>query len=98
MFYKEDGEYIILKIKAQPQASRSEFCGLYGEDAIKVRVAAPAVEGAANKELTKFLAKQFKVPKSSIEFVSGQSSKVKLIKIPRSEKLSNYIEGLKDGR
>ena len=98
MFYKEDGEYIILKIKAQPQASRSEFCGLYGEDAIKVRVAAPAVEGAANKELTKFLAKQFKVPKSSIEFVSGQSSKVKLIKIPKSEKLSNYIEGLKDGR
>jgi len=98
VFYKEDGEYIILKIKAQPQASRSEFCGLYGEDAIKVRVAAPAVEGAANKELTKFLAKQFKVPKSSIEFVSGQSSKVKLIKIPKSEKLSNYIEGLKDGR
>jgi len=98
VFYKEDGEYIILKIKAQPQASRSEFCGLYGEDAIKVRVAAPAVEGAANKELTKFLAKQFKVPKGSIEFVSGQSSKVKLIKIPKSEKLSNYIEGLKDGR
>jgi len=92
VFYKEDGEYIILKIKAQPQASRSEFCGLYGEDAIKVRVAAPAVEGAANKELTKFLAKQFKVPKSS------QSSKVKLIKIPKSEKLSNYIEGLKNGR
>ena len=98
MFYKEEGEFIILKIKAQPQASRSEFCGLYGDDAIKVRVAAPAIEGAANKELTKFLAKQFKVPKGSIEFVSGQSSKVKLIKIPKSKKLSNYIEGLKDGR
>ncbi len=95
MFYKDDGEYIVLKIKAQPQASRSEFCGLYGEDAIKVRVAAPAVEGAANKELIKFLSKQFKVPKSSIEFASGQNSKVKLVKVPKSEKLEKFISELK---
>ena len=95
MFYKDDGEHIVLKIKAQPQASKSEFCGLYGEDAIKVRVAAPAVEGAANKELAKFLAKQFKVPKSSVSFVSGQNSKVKLIKVPKSEKLEKFISSLK---
>ena len=92
MFYKDDGEYIVLKIKAQPQASKSEFCGLYGEDAIKVRVAAPAVEGAANKELAKFLAKQFKVPKSNVSFVSGQNSKVKLVKVPKSEKLDIFIQ------
>ncbi len=92
MFYAEKEDYIILKVKAQPQASKSEFCGLYGDDAIKVRVAAPAVEGAANKELIKFFSKQFKVPKSSIEFVSGQSSKVKLIKVPKSEKLEKFIE------
>ena len=98
MFYKDDGESIVLKIKAQPQASKSEFCGLYGEDAIKVRVAAPAVEGAANKELAKFLAKQFKVPKSSVSFVSGQNSKVKLVKLPKSDRLEDYIKGLEDGR
>ncbi len=98
MFYSEDGEYITLKIKAQPNASRSEFCGLYGEDALKVRVAAPAVEGAANKELSKFIAKQFKVPKSSVEFVSGQSSKIKLIRLPKSKKLEDFIEDLKSGR
>ena len=98
MFYKDDGEYIVLKIKAQPQASKSEFCGLYGEDAIKVRVAAPAVEGAANKELAKFLAKQFKVPKTSVAFVSGQNSKVKLVKVPKSDKLEDFIKGLEDGR
>ena len=95
MFYKDDGKYIVLKIKAQPQASKSEFCGLYGEDAIKVRVAAPAVEGAANKELAKFLAKQFKVPKSNVSFVSGQNSKVKLVKVPKSEKLEKFISDLK---
>ena len=98
MFYKEDGEYIILKIKAQPQSSKNEFCGLYGEDAIKIRVKAPAVEGAANKELAKFLAKSFKVPKSSVEFVSGQSSKVKLIKLQATEKLREFIKELENGR
>jgi len=95
VFYSEDGDFITLKIKAQPQASRSEFCGLYGEDAIKVRVAAPAVEGAANKELIKFLSKQFKVPKGSIEFISGQNSKIKLIKLPKSQKLEKFIANLK---
>ena len=98
MFYSVDGDSIIFKIKAQPNASRSEFCGLYGEDAIKVRVAAPAVEGAANKELAKFIAKQFKVPKSSVEFVSGQNNKIKLIKIYRTQKVKEFIEGLESGR
>lgn len=94
MFYSEEGDFITLKIKAQPNASRSEFCGLYGKDAIKVRVAAPAVEGVANKELGKFIAKQFKVPKSSVEFVSGQSSKIKLIRLPKSQKLEAFIKEL----
>jgi len=94
VFYSEDKDYIILKIKAQPQASKSEFCGLYGDDAIKVRVAAAAVEGAANKELIKFLSKQFKVPKGSIEFISGQNSKIKLIKLPKSKQLEEFISKL----
>ncbi len=94
MFYSVEDNFIVLKVKAQPQASKNEFCGLYGEDALKVRIAAPAVEGAANKELVKFFSKQFKVPKSSIEFVSGQSSKVKLIKLPKSEKLEKFIKEL----
>jgi len=98
VFYSEDGDSITFKIKAQPNASRSEFCGLYGEDAIKVRVAAPAVEGAANKELAKFIAKQFKVPKSSVEFISGQSSKIKLVKIHKTQKVKEFIEGLESGR
>lgn len=98
MFYKEEGEYFTLKVKAQPKASRSEFCGLYGEDAIKVRIAAPAVEGAANKELVRFFSKEFKVPKSTIEFLSGQNSKIKLIKLEASEKLKEFIKGLEDGR
>ncbi len=98
MFYSQDEDSVTLKIKAQPSASKSEFCGLYGEDAIKVRLAAPAVEGAANKELVKFLAKKFKVSKSSIEFRSGQNSKIKLLKLQKSRELEEFIKELESGR
>jgi len=98
MFYNEDSTSITLKIKAQPSASKSEFAGLYGDDAIKLRLAAPAVEGAANKELIKFLSKKFKVSKSEVEFKSGQNSKIKLIKLPKSDKLIEFIKEIESGR
>ncbi len=98
MFYSDNGATIILKIKAQPNASKSEFAGLYGEDAIKIRLAAPAVEGAANKELIKFLSKQFKLSKSEIVFKSGQTSKIKLLELPKNDKVEQFIKELENGR
>ena len=92
MFYEIKEERVSLRIKAQPNASRSEFCEVYGEDAIKIRIKAPAVEGAANKELIKFLSKCFKVPKGDIVFKTGQSSKIKIIEFPLTEKFSTWIE------
>jgi uncharacterized protein (TIGR00251 family) len=98
VFYSKRGSDIVLRVKIQPNSSRNEFVGLYGEDALKIKISAPAVEGSANKELIKFLSKSFKVAKSSIEIISGQSSKIKLIKIPESDKLIEFIKGLEDGR
>jgi len=91
MFYEIHGDRVTLKIKAQPGASRSEFAGLYGDEALKVRIAAAAVEGAANKELVKFLSKAFKVPKSSIRFKSGETAKIKVIELPVSEKFGEFL-------
>ena len=48
MFYKIDGDKVSIRIKAQPAASKNEFCEIYGEDAIKIRIKAPAVEGAVH--------------------------------------------------
>ncbi len=98
MFYNENRDSITLKIKAQPKSSRNEFCGLYGDDAIKVKVKAPPVDGAANKEIVKFLSKEFKISKSDIKFISGESSKLKIIKLPKSKKLLDFIERLDSGR
>jgi len=92
MFYKITEDRVSLRIKVQPSASKSEFCGVYGEDAIKIRIKAPAVEGAANKELVKFLSKSFKVPKSDIIFKTGQNSKIKIIEFLLTDKFNEWIK------
>lgn len=92
MFYNIEDETVSLRIKAQPNASKSEFCEAYGDDAIKIRIKAPAVEGAANKELVKFLAKSFKVSKSDILFKTGQNSKIKIVAFPLNDKFKDWIE------
>ena len=92
MFYTINDDEVLLRIKAQPGASRSEFAEMYGEDTIKVRIKAPAVEGAANKELVKFLSKAFKIPKSEIKFQSGETSKTKILRFPLTEKFETWAE------
>ena len=92
MFYSIENEKVSIRVKAQPSASKNEFCGLYGEDALKIRIKAAPVEGAANKELIKFLSKSFKVSKSSITFKSGQNSKIKIIEFPLSDKFREFVE------
>ena len=77
-FYKEQNNTLVLKIKAVPNSSKNEICGLF-DDALKVKIKAPAVENKANEELVKFFAKLLKVPKSSVILKSGGTSKLKTI-------------------
>ncbi len=90
MFYSIKDDTVTLRIKAQPNASKSEFCEVYGNDAIKVRIKAPAVEGEANKALVKFLAKSFKVSKSDILFKTGQNSRIKIVVFPLNETFKQW--------
>ena len=89
MFKIENG-YLTFKIKAQPNSSKNKIAGIYG-DAIKINIKAPAVEGAANKELIKFLSKQFKISKSDIN-IKGETSKQKFITLPINEKVDEFIK------
>jgi len=95
MFYEISGDKVSIRIKAQPAASKNEFCEIYGDDAIKIRIKAPAVEGAANKELVKFLSKSFKVSKSDIIFKTGKNSKIKILEFPITEQFQTWIETFK---
>ena len=91
--YEIKDDKVILNIKAQPNSSKNKIAGIYA-DAIKINIKAPAVEGAANKELIKFLSKTFKVAKSEIE-LKGETSKKKQIILPLNDKVKEFLEGLK---
>ena len=68
----------ILTIQVQPKASKSECVGLHG-DALKIRVAAPPVDGKANDALLAFLAKRLKVAPSTLEIRSGSGGRHKRV-------------------
>ncbi|MBA2379642.1 MAG: DUF167 domain-containing protein [Blastocatellia bacterium] len=74
-----DGAITFL-VKVVPRASRTEVAGEI-DGALRVRVASPPVDGAANAELIKFLAKRLELPRSSIAIVAGETSKNKRIRI-----------------
>jgi len=88
-------EKIYLKIKAQPNSSKNKIAGLYGES-LKINIKAPAVEGAANKELIKFLSKQFKVSKSDIT-IKGETSKQKILILPLRDDIIKKLQEFNNG-
>jgi hypothetical protein len=77
--YREEGGALVFAVRVAPRASKTEAAGEHG-GALKVRVAAPPVEGAANEELTRFLAKSFGVPARAVEIVGGRASKTKVVR------------------
>ena len=76
---EKDGR-ITFEVRVVPRAARTELAGEMG-DAVKVRVSSPPVDGTANAELIKFLAKMLGVAKGDIEIVSGQASKTKRVQV-----------------
>jgi uncharacterized protein (TIGR00251 family) len=68
---------IAIRLRVQPRASRTEVVGLR-DGALKIRVAAPPVEGEANQELLRFLARVFGVPRAAISIRSGAGGRSKV--------------------
>lgn len=81
-----DGRALVLRIHAQPGAQATAFAGMHG-DRIKVRLAAPPVEGRANECLREFLAEQFGVPKSRVELVRGATGRAKDLRVSEPARL-----------
>ncbi len=70
----------ILTVHLQPKASTTECVGIHGS-AIKIRVAAPPVDGAANDELIRFLARQLSIPITSVQIHSGAGGRHKRVRL-----------------
>jgi len=75
----ESGGAITFEVRVVPRASRTEIAGEHG-GALRVRVAAPPVDGAANEELARFFAKLFGAPRGDVEIVAGRASKNKVVR------------------
>lgn len=71
---------VVLTLHIQPGAKKTEIVGLHGA-ALKIRLAAPPVDGKANACLLAFLAERLGVTKSQVELVSGESSRTKRVKV-----------------
>ena len=71
---------VILTLHIQPGAKKTEITGLHGE-ALKIRLAAPPVDGKANAALIAFLAKACGFSKSAVELVSGDTCRAKRVRV-----------------
>ena len=67
-------------LRVQPRASRNAIAGVIG-DAVKLAITAPPVDGKANQAVIEFLSDLFRVAKSSIVIVSGETGRNKLIAV-----------------
>jgi uncharacterized protein (TIGR00251 family) len=74
------GDGVRFTVRVQPRASRNELAGSHG-DAIKIRLTAPPVEGAANTALIAFLSRALGVPKSSVRIARGERSRSKVVEV-----------------
>jgi hypothetical protein len=82
-WYRRNADVITLTLHVQPGAKRSEINGLYG-DALKVRLAAPPIEGRANEALLKYVAQLFGVSLRQVELKQGMQSRHKIVAITGS--------------
>jgi uncharacterized protein len=71
---------IQLRLRVQPRASRTELAGIHG-DALRVRLGAAPVDGAANQALIRLLADLLSVPRSAVQVIAGEMSRSKIVAV-----------------
>jgi len=80
LYIKEERDGVVFKVRVQPRAARNQVAGLF-DDAVKLRLTAPPVEGEANEACRAFLARLLSVPRSQVEILSGYTGRNKTIKV-----------------
>ena len=90
------GDGVLLQLSVMPNAKRTEVDGLHG-GALRVRLAAPPIDGRANEALVAWLAKSLGVPRRDVEVLRGESSRRKQVAIAVSHDVATrwLVEALK---
>lgn len=86
---KETSNGLIATIKISPNAKKNEI--IKTDTELKIKITAQPIDGKANKALIEFLSKTFKIPKTSISIIKGETSKEKniLLSVTDKEKIEN---------
>lgn len=77
---RADGDGVVLSLHIQPGAKKTEIVGLHGEF-LKIRLAAPPVDGKANAALIEFLAAKVSLGRTAVSLISGETSRAKRVRI-----------------
>ncbi len=92
--YRYEGGELTLTLRVQPGARKTEPAGHYGDSALRLRLAAPASEGRANKACVRFLAKALGVAPGSVRIIHGESSRNKVVRVSAvaEERLQSLLD------
>ena len=89
-WYSWEGTALILRVRVLPRSSRNEIAEPLG-DHLKIRLTTPPIEGKANRDLIRFLARQCAVPPSQVDLIAGASGRSKRVRINQPKRL---LEGV----
>ena len=86
---KQTSDGILVNIKIVPNSSKNDI--VLEDEFVKIKITAQPIEGKANKALIEFLSKKFKIPKTSIEIVKGETSKEKTLFLKTSDEVKQNL-------
>ncbi|HSN70352.1 MAG TPA: DUF167 family protein [Steroidobacteraceae bacterium] len=89
---RRDGADILLEVSVQPRATRTGFAGVHG-GRLRIRLAAPPLDGRANAALIDFLAAAFGVPKARVILVRGEKSRLKTVRVQAPSAVPGWLTG-----
>ena len=96
LWIKLDARGLLFKIVVQPRSSRNKIAGLH-DDALKIKLTAPPVDGAANKMVVTYLAQCLDLPKSRLEIKTGHTGRQKQIRVhcPKTTSATGEVDRIK---
>jgi len=93
---RRDGADLVLDVRVQPRASRSELAGVHGER-LRIRLQAPPVDGKANAALVEFVAGLFAVPRARVTIEHGLTGRDKRLRLHGVQSLPAPLDSLLGG-
>jgi len=87
---------VVIAVHVQPRASRTEAAGMHGA-AVKIRLKAPPVDGAANAELVRFVAERLGLRRQDVEIAGGGAARSKRVRVRTALSAEDVVRRLREG-